>query len=97
MAATTETTTIEIPAIMTANTYYWRPSSSASGRRANEKRHTDTVQRFLDTHAAAIAAAGLAVEFSYSESCHNVYKRCEVYRNGKKSNITALKKALGIA
>lgn len=96
MTIETTTTTIEIPAIMTANTYYWRPASGASARRANEKRHADTVQRFLDTHAAALEAAGISVEFSYSESCNNVYKRLEIYRNGKKSNITALKKALGI-
>lgn len=92
----TTTTTIEIPAIMTANTYYWTPSSSASGRRSNEKRHAETVQRFLDTHAEALAAAGVTVEFSYSESCNNVYKHLAVYKHGKKSNITALKKALGI-
>ena len=96
MATTNETATIEIPAIMTANTYYWRPASNASSRRANEQRHTTTVQAFLDRHADAIRAAGIEVGFSYSESCHNVYKRCEIYRNGKKSNITALKKALGI-
>lgn len=93
---TTATTEITLPEILTANTYYWRPASNASSRRANEKRHAETVQRFLDAHADAIRAAGLTVEFSYSESCNNVYKRCEITRNGKKSNITALKKALGI-
>lgn len=96
MNTTETTTTIELPAIMTANTYYWTPSSSASGRRSNEARHAATVQAFLDQHAEAIRAAGLTVEFSYSESCHNVYKRLEVTRNGKRSNVTALKKALGI-
>ena len=87
---------IVLPEILTANTYYWRPASSASSRRSNERRHTETVQRFLDTHADALTAAGIEVEFSYSESCNNVYKKLGVYRNGKKSNITALKKALGI-
>lgn len=98
MAATTETTTatIEIPAIMTANTYYWRPASTASSRRSNEKRHAETVQKFLDAHAEAITAAGLSVHFEYSESCTHVYKHLEILRNSKKSNITALKKALGI-
>jgi hypothetical protein len=92
---TTETT-ITLPEILTANTFYWRPGSSASSRRSNEKRHADTVQRFLDAHAEAIAAAELSVSFEYSESCNNVYKRLEIFRKGKKSNITALKKALGI-
>lgn len=93
MNATAE---IALPEILTANTYYWRPASNASSRRANERRHAETVQRFLDRHAEALAAAGVEVSFSYSESCNNVYKRLEITRNGKKSNITALKKALGI-
>lgn len=93
---TIETTTVEIPAILTANTYYWKPSSSASGRRSNEKRHADQVQRFLDTHAETLQAAGITVEFSYSESCHNVYKSLTIYKNGVKKDIRALKKALGI-
>jgi hypothetical protein len=96
-ATTDETTTIEIPAIMTANTYFWRPGSSASQRRANEKRYAAEVQAFLDRHAEALAAAGISVEFSYWESCNHVYKRLEIYRNGKRSNIRALKKALGIS
>lgn len=34
------------------------------------------------------------VEFSYSESCHNVYKKFSVEINGKKSNIVGLRKFL---
>jgi hypothetical protein len=30
------------------------------------------------------------IEFTYSESCRNVYKHFSVYRNGKKSNIRGL-------
>lgn len=93
---TTTTTAIVLPEILTANTYFWRPGSSASQRRSNEARRTREVQAFLDTHAAALQAAGVTVDFSYSESCSNVYKRLEIYRNGKRSNITALKRALGI-
>lgn len=93
---TTETTTIELPAILTANTYFWAPSGSASGRRSNEARRAQEVQSFLDRHAAALDAAGVTVEFSYSESCHNVYKSLAVYKNGVKKDIRALKKALGI-
>jgi hypothetical protein len=97
MTAMTETTTIELPAILTANTYFWRPGSSASQRRANERRRIAEVQAFLDRHAAALQAAGITVHFEYSESCSHVYKRLEIYRNGKRSNIRALKKALGIS
>ena len=93
---TTETTSIELPAILTANTYHWTPSGTASGRRSNEKRHAAEVQRFLDQHADAINAAGLSIEFSYSESCNNVYKHLEIYQNGVKKDIRALKKALGV-
>lgn len=93
---TTETTTVSLPEILTANTYFWRPGSNASSRRSNEQRRAAEVQRFLDQHADALAAAGVEVSFSYSESCNNVYKRVEVTRNGKRSNITAVKKALGI-
>jgi hypothetical protein len=89
-------TEIVLPEILTANTYYWRPASHANSRRANEQRRAGEVQRFLDQHAATLAAAGVEVVFEYSESCNHVYKRFEVYRHGKKSNVTALKKALGI-
>ncbi len=96
MQTETATTEITLPEILTANTYFWRPGSSASSRRSNEQRRHAEVQRFLDQHADALSAAGVSVEFSYSESCNNVYKRVEVYRQGKKSNLTAVKKALGI-
>lgn len=92
----TETATIELPAILTANTYFWSPSSSASGRRSNEQRRAAEVQAFLDTHAAALAAAGVTVDFSYSESCSHVYKSVSIYKHGVKKDIRALKKALGI-
>jgi len=93
---TTETTTIELPAILTANCYFWTPGSSASHRRSNEARRHAEVQAFLDRHAEVLAAAGIVVEFSYSESCNNVYKSLVVYQHGQKKTIRALKKALGI-
>ena len=37
----------------------------------------------------------IEIDFSYSESCRNVYKTCKITRNGKRSNITAVRKALG--
>lgn len=96
MTTSTTTTAIELPAILTAKTYFWTPSSSASGRRSNEARRAAEVQAFLDQHAEALRAAGITVEFSYGESCHNVYKTVNVYEHGVKKDIRALKKALGI-
>lgn len=89
-------TTIEIPSILTANTYFWRPGSSASARRSNEARRAAEVQQFLNRHAEALAAAGVTVEFSYGESCNNVYKSVAIYKDGVRKDIRALKKALGI-
>lgn len=91
-----QTTTTSIPEIMTANTYYWRPGYHASERRSNEQRNIAVVEAFLAANAEKLAAAGIVINFSYSESCNNVYKRCEITRNGKRSNITAVRKALAI-
>lgn len=89
-------TTKEIPSIMTANTYFWSPASNASSRRRNEVRHEAEVAEFVRANADALAAAGIEIEFDYSESCRNVYKHCTITRNGKRSNITAVRKALGL-
>jgi len=88
--------TPSIPDIMTANTYYWSPSGSASGRRSNEARRNGEVARFIAANQAALDKAGIVIDFSYSESCHNVYKRCPITCNGKRSNITAVRKAMGL-
>lgn len=46
-----------------------------------------------ETGGKVIGTAGeLTAEFSYSESCHNVYKHLSITRNGKASNITQLRK-----
>jgi hypothetical protein len=90
------TTTVRIPDILTANTYFWSPSSHASGRRSNEDRRNGEVAAFIAANKEALDAAGIVIDFDYSESCHNVYKRCQITRNGKRSNITAVRKALGL-
>ena len=87
---------VEIPEIMTANTYFWSPSGNASSRRRNEARRNGEVSDFLAAHADELRASGVEVDFSYSESCAHVYKRCAVTRDGKRSNITAVRKALGL-
>jgi len=43
-----------------------------------------------------IAEYFIRVDFYYAESCNHVYKRFSVSVNGKKSNVTGLKKYLAI-
>jgi|WetSurMetagenome_2_1015567.scaffolds.fasta_scaffold114801_2 hypothetical protein len=93
---TQATTTPTIPEIMTANCYFWTPSTSASGRRSNEIRRNREVAVFIAAAKPILDAAGIEIDFSYSESCHNVYKSCMITRNGKRSNITAVRKALSL-
>lgn len=85
---------MNIPDILTADTWFWSPSGSASGRRANEKRRGEEVSRFIDENKTALSKAGIAIDFSYSETCTRVYKRCAILRDGQRSNITAVRKAL---
>lgn len=75
---------------------------TSSNRHRNEERRTDEVANFLtslgfeltknDTNNVIGELNGLEVHFHYSESCKNVYKSLAIYRNGRKSNITALRK-----
>lgn len=88
-----------LPQILTANTYYWSPASSAASRRRNEERRHAEVADFLtdlgfEFNGKTWTKGELEVNFEYSESCRNVYKHFQVWRNGKKSNITAIKKLL---
>lgn len=92
---------INEPSILTANTYFWNSASNASSRRRNEERNLSTVENFLksiglqvtaDSSKVIASSDNLEVRFYYSESCKNVYKSLEVYKNGKRSNITQLRK-----
>lgn len=99
--------TLTLPSILTANTYFWSPSGSADARRRSEENKQSTVASFFQAAGFTVTRSGdnvnatghgLSVAFHYSESCKIVYKSLEVYHdNGKKSNITAIRKALGIA
>lgn len=91
-----KTNHVSIPEIMTANCFYWHPNSNASGRRQNEKRRNEEVENFIASNSAALAAAEIEIDFKYSETCHHVYKHCKITRAGKKSNITAVRKALSL-
>lgn len=95
------TTKIAEPEILTANTYFWKPASSSSGRRKNEEFRLAQVAKFFRAIGLTVTEKigivigekdNLYVEFTYSESCNNVYKGLEIYRAGKKSNITSLRK-----
>ncbi|MDO7885358.1 hypothetical protein [Hymenobacter cheonanensis] len=96
------TTTAQEPAILTANTYFWSPASSATGRRSNEAKRVGEVAAWLlslgltlkmNENGTLSATNGtIDVHFSYSESCSIVRKSLSVSRNGKNSNITALRK-----
>ncbi len=94
-------TTVTEPAILTANTYFWNSATNAANRRRNEERNLATVENFLksiglqvstDSGKVVASSDDLEVRFYYSESCKNVYKSLEIYRNGKRSNITQLRK-----
>ena len=89
------------PAILTANTYFWTPKGNASARRRSEDSNLETVGKFfreigLKTEINGNTVTGesekLIARFKYSESCKNVYKNLLIEKNGKRSNITALRK-----
>lgn len=78
---------LPIPSIVTANTYYWQPQGSASGRRSNERRHQGTIDLFCRqlNNLPTIEAEGF-----YEETCRNVYKAMKYAVNGKSTNLTGL-------
>jgi hypothetical protein len=89
------------PFILSANCYFWKPSSNAAGRRNNEKRRNGEVDTYLlalgftDTGNGYVMewqGKEISVSFSYEESCHNVYKHLSVCVDGKKSNISTIRK-----
>ena len=103
MNTTATAPAIEIPTIFTANTYFWGSNSGANSRRNAENRRQDEAANFFTAIGMEVSRSGdtvtaeghnLFIEFSYSESCKNVYKTLRIYRNGKKSNISSLRKLI---
>jgi hypothetical protein len=102
--STTSQTTITVPAepaILSANTYFWGAASTASNRRRNEERRQAEVAAYFEALGFEVERSGdnvfatghgLEIKFHFSESCTNVYKSLSVSRNGKASNITAIRK-----
>lgn len=93
-----------MPQILEANTFFWKPSINADGRRRNEIKRNEEVKNWLlskgfdidEDRADGVRGVkkdlDLEVIFNYSESCKNVYKNLAINKAGKKSNITALRK-----
>ena len=82
---------IDIPMIVTANTYFWTSGGNASTRRYNEQRRTDEIQNFANQ---LDRVPTVTVQGEYSESCKNVYKSMtyEIRKNGewRVTNLTGL-------
>lgn len=62
---------IQVPQIVTANTYFWSSAGNASGRRSNEKRRNAEIEAFVNEFSAIPM---IIVEGDYRETCSNVYK-----------------------
>jgi hypothetical protein len=89
------------PTIVTANTYFWSPATTASVRRRNEVRHSRAVAHwFRSLGMNVIEMTGfvggtighIAAEFSYGESCSCVRRAFSVTVAGELSNVTTLRK-----
>ena len=82
---------INIPDIVTANTYFWTSSSNASSRRSNEKRRQGEIDGFANR---LNVIPTIEVKGTYNESCKNVYKGMtyKILRKDswKETNITGL-------
>ena len=82
---------IDIPMIVTANTYFWTSGGSASSRRYNEQRREGEIQNFINQLAAIPT---ITVQGEYRETCGNVYKSMtyEIRKNDewRVTNLTGL-------
>lgn len=92
-----------MPAILTANTFFYKPATSADNRRRNELQTQKLVADFFSELGFEVELSDclvnarkddLQVSFTYEESAKNIYKSLSIYKNGKRSNITAIKKLL---
>lgn len=83
---------INIPNIITANTYFWHSASSASTRRYNEKGYQGQIDDFaarVMKHVPSVIVSG-----SFSQSRKNTYKTMwyQIVKNGEPTttNLTGL-------
>lgn len=94
-------TQVSEPEILTAKTYFYSPGRDSGARRRNEEKRRRQVADFFRAIGMQVSLEGgdvvgnleeICAVFSYSESCHNVYKHLRITRNGTISNITSLRK-----
>ena len=72
------------------NVYFWHPESNADGRRRKEKKFAETYQDYEFEYGGN----KFEVKYSYSETTGHIYFSLNIYKNGKKSNITSIKNIL---
>lgn len=66
------------------NAYFWKPEQSASMRRSREKYYSRQVEWTEGGHE-------WSAETVMEQSCHNVYFRTNYTKDGKRTNLTAVK------
>lgn len=93
---------ISEPAILSSNVYFWSPGASQSQRARSAEKKVNEVSSYLeylgfiisekDCNSMTAINGNVEVRFYYHESSQNVYKSLAVFKNGKKSNITTIRK-----
>lgn len=93
---------LAIPEVLTAKTYFWNPGNSANQRRQNEETQAVAVYDFVLAIGFELNDSGLwerhyqnqviTIEFDYAETVNNVYRTLKIWRDGKKSNMSIIKK-----
>ena len=82
---------LDVPMVVTANVYFWRPAGKADGRRSNEKRRQAEINGFCE---AVERIPTILAEGSYSESCNHVYRtmryRVDRGKGFQTTNLTGL-------
>lgn len=73
-----------------SNSYFWRPDSSASGRRSKEKKFRE----FNPDVTFVKSGKTIKVHMTYQESCKNCYYQCLITVNDEIKDIRAVKALL---
>lgn len=94
--------TVRIPEVLTAKTWFWNPGNSVNQRRENEEKYAVAVYDFVLAIGFELNDSGLwerhyqnqaiTIEFDYAETANNVYRTLRIWRDGKKSNMSIIKK-----
>lgn len=100
MKISTELKKIDLPSIWTAKTYFWSGNGNGSERARKEAYYQSDVADFLralgmtvnEGNTVKATAEGIEVNFSVDMSRNNVYVTKDVFVNGEKKTLAALKK-----